>query len=136
MINSFLLYFIFIVFCPQKNNLDSRLFGQWTLLYTMDSQGEIIKDEFYGKNYIEEYTKDGRLILDPKFLLDDMKRRGETMTLDYASIPTFQWNSINNNTLRVNYGELGSKENRYGILGDTLLIGFPNGNVRYLLRRK
>lgn len=120
----------------QKAERDPRLVGKWTMLYSKDANGKIIKDEFFGKNYIEEYTKDGRLILDPQFLLDDMKRLSEITKLDYASIPTFQWTTINNNTLRINYGELGSKDNRYGFLGDTLLLGYSNGNVRFLLRGK
>jgi hypothetical protein len=120
----------------QKAELDVRLFGQWTLLFSLDSNGEVIKDEFYGKKYVEEYTKDGRLILDPNFLIDDMKSRGVITPLDYTEIPAFQWSTINNNTLRMDFGEYGSRDNRYGFLGDTLIFGYSNGTTRYLLKRK
>lgn len=133
-----IIYFnlIIISLIVQSYEHDPRLFGKWIFLYSMNSNGEILRDEFFGKRYIEEYTKDGRLILDPQFLLDDMKRRGEITSLDYTSIPTFEWMTVNNNTIKINYGELGIKENRYGFLGDTLIFGYPNGHTRYLLRRK
>lgn len=133
-----IIYFnlIIISLIAQSYERDPRLFGKWILLYSMNSNGEILRDEFFGKGYIEEYTKDGRLILDPQFLLDDMKRRGEITQLDYTLISTFEWMTVNNNTIKINYGELGIKENRYGFLGDTLIIGYPNGHTRYLLKRK
>lgn len=128
---------VFLGFFLQKPERDPRLVGKWMMLFTLDSNGEIIKDEFYQKKYVEEYTKEGKLILDPNFLIDDMKKRGESMPLlDYSAIPSFNWNTVNNNTLRIDLGEHGGQDNRYGFLGDTLILGYPNGNTRYLLKQK
>jgi hypothetical protein len=30
----------------------------------------------------------------------------------------------------------GSRQNRYGFMGDTLIFGYPNGHTRYLLKKK
>ena len=107
------------------------------MLFSLDATGEVIKDEFYQKKYVEEYTQSGKLILDPNFLRDDMEARGIKLTaLDYAAIPTFDWTTIDNNTLQLDYGGQGIRSNRYGFLGDTLIFGYSNGNTRYLLRVK
>ncbi|WP_139316594.1 hypothetical protein [Algoriphagus marinus] len=126
---------IIFTLTSQKAELDSRLVGQWTMLFSLDSNGEVIKDEFYGKKYVEEFTNDGKLILDPNFFIDDMKRHGETIPMDYTLIPSIKWETINNNTLRVDLGEYGTRDNRYGFLGDTLIFGYSNGTTRYLLKR-
>jgi len=124
------------IFLPvQKRELDTRLVGKWTMLFTLDANGEIVKDDFYGKRYVETYTKDGRWVEDPQFFRDDMKRGGVNIPLDYSEIPTLQWKTINNEILEMN-SDLGSRQNRYGFAGDTLIFGYPNGNTRYLLKRK
>ena len=105
------------------------------MLYSMDANGEIEKDEFYGKRYVETYTKGGKLILDPQYLKDDLKRNGISEPLDYSLIPNFYWKTINDETLEIITNE-GSRQNRYGFLGDTLIFGYSNGVTRYLLRMK
>ena len=105
------------------------------MLYSKDANGEIIKDEFYGKNYVETYTKNGKLILDPQFLRDDLKRNGITEPLDYSLIPTLSWKSINNETFELITSQ-GTRQNRYGFSGDTLIFGYSNGSTRYLLKRE
>ncbi|MFN3999344.1 hypothetical protein [Algoriphagus sp.] len=65
---------VFILAFSQKAERDPLLVGRWMMLFTKDASGEIVKDEFYGKKYIESYTKDGKYILDPQFLRDVMKR--------------------------------------------------------------
>jgi hypothetical protein len=105
------------------------------MLYSKDGNGEIVKDEFYGKGYVETYTKDGKLILDPQFLRDDLKRNGISEPLDYSLIPTFSWKTWNNETIEIITSE-GSRQNRYGFSGDTLIFGYSNGTTRYLLKRK
>jgi hypothetical protein len=119
----------------QKAERDSRLVGKWTMLYSKDANGETIKDEFFGKGYVETYAKNGKFILDPQFLRDDLKRNGITEPLDYSLIPTFYWKTINNETLEIITSE-GARQNRYGFLGDTLIFGYSNGHTRYLLRMK
>jgi hypothetical protein len=105
------------------------------MLFSKDANGEIRKDEFYGKRYVETYTKDGRLVLDPQFLRDDLKRNGITDPLDYSLIPTFSWKTVNNETIEISTSE-GNRQNRYGFSGDTLIFGYSNGNTSYLLRVK
>jgi hypothetical protein len=122
-------------FSDQKKELDPRLVGRWEMLFSKDVNGAIIKDDFYGKRYKETYTKDGKLILDPQFLRDDMKSRGINEPLDYGSIPTLNWKSIDNEILETE-SDYGSQQARYGFAGDTLILGYPNGNTRYLLKRK
>ena len=133
---------IFLVFLSvvilafsQKAERDPRLVGKWTMLYSMDANGEIEKNEFFGKRYVETYTKDGKLILDPQYLRDDLKRNGISEPLDYSLIPTLYWKTISNETLEITTSE-GSRQNRYGFLGDTLIFGYSNGHTRYLLRKK
>ena len=134
---SILLILILFGSFSQKVERDPRLVGRWMMLFSLDTTGEVIKDEFYQKKYVEEYTQSGKLILDPNFLRDDMEARGIKLTaLDYAAIPTLDWTTIDNNTLQLDYGGLGIRSNRYGFLGDTLIFGYSNGNTRYLLRVK
>lgn len=130
-------YLILIVFGAfvQKVERDQRLVGNWTLLFSKDVNGEIIKDEFYGKSYVETFTKDGRWIIDPQFFRDDAKRLGVNAPIDYSSIPTFQWKTTDNQILEMITSE-GSRQNRYGFMGDTLIFGYPNGHTRYLLKKK
>jgi len=105
------------------------------MLFSKDANGKIVKDDFYCKRYVETYTKDGRWLPDPQFFRDDIKKHGITEPLDYATIPTFQWRTINNEILEMDTDQ-GSKQNRYGFSGDTLIFGYPNGNTRYLLKQK
>lgn len=81
---------VFILVFSQKAERDPRLVGKWMMLFTRDSNGEIIKDEFYGKKYIETYTKDGRWVPDPQIFRDDARKHGIEAPIDYAAIPTFQ----------------------------------------------
>jgi hypothetical protein len=133
-ISIFLILLLFSAF-SQKAERDPRLVGKWMMLFSKDANGEIRKDEFYGKRYVETYTKDGRLVLDPQFLRDDLKRNGITDPLDYSLIPTFSWKTVNNETIEISTSE-GNRQNRYGFSGDTLIFGYSNGNTSYLLRVK
>ncbi len=125
----------FILAFLQKAERDPRLVGRWMMLFTRDSNGEVIKDEFFRKNYVETFAKNGSLILDPQFLRDDMKRNGINEPLDYSMIPTLNWKTINNEILIIDTSQ-GSQQVRYGFSGDTLLLGYSNGNTRFLLKRK
>ncbi|OOG68752.1 hypothetical protein B0E43_22000 [Algoriphagus sp. A40] len=109
--------------------------GKWVILFSKDANGEIIKDEFYGESYLETYTKDGKLILDAQFLRDDLKRNGITEPLEFSLIPTFSWKTMNNETIEI-FASEDSRQNRYGFSGDTLIFGYSNGYMRYLLKRK
>ncbi|WP_026952742.1 hypothetical protein [Algoriphagus mannitolivorans] len=51
---------IFFLFFIQNAERDPRLVGKWTILFSKDGNGDTIKDEFYGKSYVETYTKDGK----------------------------------------------------------------------------
>lgn len=126
---------ISLVAFTQKADRDPRLVGKWIILFSKDGNGEIVRDEFYGKSYIETFTKDGRWVPDPQFFRDDAKRLGVNAPIDYSAIPTFQWKTIDNQILEMNTSE-GSRQNRYGFLGDTLIFGYSNGHTRYLVRRK
>lgn len=114
---------------------DNRIVGKYTTLFSKDANGEIVKDEFYGKKYMETFTRDGRLILDPQFFRDDLKRNGIAETLDYSMIPTFEWKTVNDEVLIIITGQ-GNQEVRYRFASDTLLLGYPNGHTRYMIRRK
>lgn len=74
----------------QKAERDPRLVGKWSMLFSKDGNREIVNDEFYGKGYVETFTKDGRWLPDPQFFRDDIKKHGINEPLDYAAIPTFQ----------------------------------------------
>jgi hypothetical protein len=126
---------VFILAFSQKAERDPRLVGRWMMLFTKDASGEIIKDEFYKKKHIETYTKDGRWVPDPQIFIDDARKHGIDAQIDYAAIPTFQWKTINNELLEMNTDQ-GSRQNRYGFSGDTLVFGYSNGHTRYLLKRK
>lgn len=126
---------VFILAFPQKAERDPRLVGRWVMLFTKDAGGEIIKDEFYGKKYIETFTKDGRWIVDPQFFRDDAKKHGIETPIDYSAIPTFEWKTINNEILIIDTSQ-GSQQVRYGFSADTLHLGYSYGHIRYLLNRK
>ena len=119
----------------QKKDLDQRLVGRWMNLYSKDQDGKIIKDEFYGKKYIDTFQKNGQYLFDPNFLRDDMKRNGINEPLDYSLIPTFSWKTYENQILEIISTE-GSQKIRYNFSGDTLILGYQNGHIQYLLKRK
>lgn len=114
---------------------DNRIVGKYTSLFSKDANGGIIKDEFYGKKYVETFTRYGRLILDPQFFRDDLKRNGITEPLDYSLIPSVEWKTVNDKVLIIITGQ-GNQEVKYSFVGDTLLLGYPNGRTRYMLKRK
>lgn len=130
-------FFIFFSnFCyAQKSVFDERVVGKWEILFSENAEGIEIKDEFTRKGYINTYTKDGMLLLDFNYFKDDMKRHGIKEPLDYASIPSLSWKSIRENVMEIYTGQ-GNQVIRYGFSGDTLLLGYPNGNIQYLLKRK
>ncbi|SEF79623.1 hypothetical protein [Algoriphagus boritolerans] len=64
-----------------------------------------------------------------------MKRNGINEPLDYSMIPILNWKTINNEILIIDTSQ-GSQQVRYGFSGDTLLLGYSNGNSRFLLKRK
>ncbi|MBX2962494.1 MAG: hypothetical protein KF687_08280 [Cyclobacteriaceae bacterium] len=126
---------LFSLYPVQTDDHDARLIGKWKFLYTKDAGMNILKDEFTGKGYIETFTKNGQYLIDPKYLQDDMKRHGINEPIDHSLIPTFTWKTINNEILEISEGR-DARKCRYGFSGDTLLLGYPNGHVRYLLKRK
>lgn len=52
----------------QKAELDPRLIGRWVNLFSKDTSGQVQKNMISGKNYVETFSKNGKLILDPQFL--------------------------------------------------------------------
>jgi len=120
---------------PQKKELDLRIVGKWELLFSKDLEGKVVKNEFSGKGYVETFTKSGQFMIDPNYLRDDMKRNGINEPLDYASIPSFFWQTIDVGIIEISSSQ-GNQQVRYGFSGDTLVLGYPNGNTKYLLKRK
>jgi hypothetical protein len=119
----------------QKKDLDSRIVGKWELLFSKDLEGKVVKNEFSGKGYVETFTKSGQFMIDPNYLRDDMKRNGINEPLDYSLIPVFSWRMIDDNLFEI-MSSNGNQQIRYGFSGDTLVLGYPNGNTKYLLKRK
>jgi hypothetical protein len=126
--------FAFLSF-SQKRDLDQRLLGKWMNLYAKDANGEIIKDDFYKKKYIDTFLKNGQYSIDPNFLRDDLKRNGIKEPLDYSLMPVFSWKTFDNQILEIS-GSDGSQKIRYNFSGDTLILGYQSGNTKYLLKRK
>ncbi len=118
----------------QKLKLDSEIIGRWEHLYSIDAEGNKIKDDFSGRGYIETFTKNGTYFLDPNFLRDDLKRHGINEPLDYSSLPVFRFKIISESVLEINYN-ISVQQVRYGFSGDTLLMGNPNGAITYLLKK-
>jgi hypothetical protein len=105
------------------------------ILFSKDSSGKVLNDGFAGKNYVEVFAKNGTYSIDPNFLRDEAKKNGINEPIDFSAIPSFSWKTLNDETLIIETG-LGSQQIRYGFADDTLLMGYPNGHVRYLLKRK
>lgn len=97
--------------------------------------GDIIKDDFYKKGYVDTFLKNGQHLIDPNYLRDDLRRNGIKEPLDYSLIPTFSWKTLNDQILEIS-GNGETQQIRYRFLGDTLLLGYSNGNTKYLLKRK
>lgn len=140
--DSFLTQRIIIVFLgltilafSQKSERDPRLVGRWMFLYHLDSAGEVIKDEFYGKNYVQTYYSDGKFIQDPQMFRDADKRHGINAPFDYSAIPVFEWKTTKNELLTL-IANMGTIQNRYGFAGDTLIIGYSNGHTEHLVKVK
>jgi len=138
-INLFLITSLFfisnITVClSQKTKLDSELIGRWEHLYSIDTEGNKIKDDFSGKGYIHTFTKNGTYFIDPNFFRDDYKRHGINEPLDYSALPVFRWKIISESVLEINF-DIGVEQMRYGFSGDTLLTGEPNGAITYLLKK-
>ncbi|WP_297337254.1 hypothetical protein [Algoriphagus sp.] len=119
----------------QSRDHDERLIGKWTILFFKDADGKLLKNGFQGKNYVDTFFENGQYSIDPNFFRDEAKKNGINEPIDYSSIPSFSWKTVNNQILSIETGQ-GSQEIRYGFLGDTLIFGYPNGHTRYLLKRK
>lgn len=119
----------------QKSELDSRIVGRWKHLSDYDGSGKLLKNEFSGKNYISTYSKDGRVLLDPNYLRDDMKRHGINQPVDYGIIPSFHWKTKNNEVLEL-ITPYGNVEAFYRISSDTLILIDKNGGLTYQQRVK
>lgn len=104
-------------------------------LFSKDAAGKVLKDDFAGRGYIDTFAKNGTYIVDPNYLRDDMKRHGIKEPLDYSLIPTYSWKTVNNEIVVIE-SDQGTQHIRYNFSGDTLLMGFTDGNTRYLLKRK
>jgi hypothetical protein len=104
-------------------------------LYHLDPTGEVIKDEFYGKNYVQTYYSDGKFIQDPQMFRDADRRHGIKTPFDYSAIPVFEWKTTNNENLTLTHA-MGTVQSRYGFAGDTLIIGYSNGHTQHLVKVK
>jgi hypothetical protein len=131
---SFLNFTLLAIFI-QKSDSDPRLVGRWRFLYHLDPTGEVIKDEFYGKNYVQTYYSDGKFIQDPQMFRDADRRHGIKTPFDYSDIPVLEWKTTNNQLLTLMHA-MGTQGSRYGFAGDTLIIGYPNGHTSHHLRVK
>jgi hypothetical protein len=98
-----------------------------------DGEGNVIKDEFFGKNYLQKITKFGQIIYDPRFLQDDLKRNGISEPLDYTLIPSFNWKTNNNEELIIDGGSEILRK-KYLFSGDTLITVSERGFLEYLLK--
>lgn len=119
----------------QSKQQDDRLLGKWSILFFKDTEGKIIKNGFEGKNYVDVFYKNGTYSVDPNYFRDEMKRNGINEPLDYTSLPVFTWRNMDDNLIEI-ITTSGNQQIRYGFSGDTLLLGYPNGNIKYLLKRK
>lgn len=126
---------IFFLFFFQKVERDPRLVGRWMFLYHLDPNGEVIKDEFFGKNYVQTYYSDGKFIQDPQMFRDADRRHGIKTPFDYSAIPVFEWKTTNNENLTLTHA-MGTVQSRYGFAGDTLIIGYSNGHTQHLVKVK
>lgn len=126
---------IFFLFFFQKVERDPRLVGRWMFLYHLDPNGEVIKDEFFGKNYVQTYYSDGKFIQDPQMFRDTDRRHGIKTPFDYSAIPVFEWKTTNNENLTLTHA-MGTVQSRYGFAGDTLIIGYSNGHTQHLVKVK
>jgi hypothetical protein len=117
----------------QSKNRDEKIVGEYILLYHKDGEGNVIKDEFFGKNYLQKFTKFGQIIYDPRFLQDDLKRNGISEPLDYTLIPSFNWKTNNNEELIIDGGSEILRK-KYLFSGDTLITVSERGFLEYLLK--
>jgi hypothetical protein len=132
---SILLILILFGSFSQKVERDPRLVGRWMHLYDLNPSGEVVKDEFYGKNYVKTYYRDGRMVYDAQMFRDADKRNGIKAPFDYADIPVLEWKTTNNQLLTLMHA-LGTQESRYGFAGDTLIHGYPTGYTSHHVRVK
>jgi hypothetical protein len=133
-ISILLILLLFSAF-SQKAERDPRLVGKWMFLYDLDPNGEVVKNEFYGKKYVTTYHGDGRMVHDPQMFRDADRRHGIKTPFDYSDIPILEWKTTNNETLTLTHA-MGTLQNRYGFAGDTLIIGTSKGYTAYHLRVK
>ncbi len=103
-------------------------------MFFTDAEGNILDNGFAGKNYVDVFNENGTFSIDPNIFRDEMKKHGISGTVDYSAIPVFTWKTHNNQVLIIDTN-MGSQQIRYGFSGDTLLLGYPNGNIRYLFKR-
>lgn len=130
----FVLILSFLVLSfSQKPELDSRIVGRWNHIADKDFSGNLLKNDFAGKNYT--FTKNGKYLGDPNYLRDDMKRHGIKEPLDYGAIPSFNWKTKNNEILEL-ITPYGNIESHYRFSADTLIMVFKTGNQSYFLKVK
>jgi hypothetical protein len=117
------------------DNFDQNLIGEWRLVGAFDADENPIIDEFYKKNYVTTFLKDGTFKLDPRYFWDLDKKNGQPDLFRPNDIPNGSWSTSNNQTLKESIGEY-SRESIYKISNDTLRIFSPNDNRLIYIKKK
>jgi hypothetical protein len=124
-----------VVAVDREVNLDPNLIGEWRLIGSFDIEENPIKDEFFNKNYIETFLKDGTCHLDPRYFFDLDKKNGRPDLFRPGDIPLGTWSTSDNQTLKRLMGAY-SIEHIYKISNDTLRVFSPNGIKLIYIKRK
>jgi hypothetical protein len=116
-----------------ENNLDPDLIGQWIYHHLVDPNGEIYKDEFSGKGYVETFLENGKWIFDPRAIQDQLRSAG-IKDFSYEDLPQMKWRT-KNKTLIIESVE-STSESTYFIRNDSLFKTSKQGYTTVLVRKK
>jgi hypothetical protein len=115
-----------------ENNLDPDLIGQWIYHHLVDPNGEIYKDEFSGKGYVETFLENGKWIFDPRAIQDQLRSAG-IKDFSYEDLPQMKWRTENKNLI-VESAESNNKST-YLIRNDSLFKTSKQGYTSVLVRK-
>lgn len=115
-------------------NFDQNLIGEWRLIGSFDVNESPIIDEFFNKNYVTTFLKDGTFKLDPRYFWDLDKKQGRSDLFRPKDIPNGSWSTLHNLTLKQSIGDYSDKR-LYKISNDTLRIFSPNGNKLIYIKK-
>ncbi len=124
-----------MVIIDRGEKFDPNLVGEWQLIGAFDAKDNAIKDEFYKKNYVTTFLKDGICFEDPRYFFDQDKKHGRPDLFRPGDIPKGNWSTSDSKTLKRTVGAYET-ENSYKISNDTLRIFSPNDiKLIYIKRR-